>query len=86
MWCLDKLVDYWPVKLVAFDISDIVRLPPVIGVALPPVMLPINPMLSVVLMLACCAANAAGDAIPTTKETAATILTIAIKFNLYMQL
>ncbi len=38
--------------------------------------------LLVMLMLPC--ANTAGAAIPTIKDTAATILTIAIKFNLYM--
>jgi hypothetical protein len=79
--------DYWPVKLVAFDMSDMVKLPPVIDVALspiidvalPPVILPIELMLSMfMVMLSCCAANAIGDAIPTTRETAATMPTIAI--------
>ncbi len=57
-----------------------------IDVALPPpVMLPIELMLSSIVMVILSCANAAGDAIPTTRETAATILTTAIKFSLYMQ-
>jgi hypothetical protein len=63
---------------------------PAIDVALPaPVMLPIEiklPMFMVMFSWFAANATAIGDAIPTTRETAATILTTAIKFNLYMHL
>ncbi len=92
---LAKLVfDYWPV---AFDIFMSNVEPPSVGNVsfidtLPftptPLWLPVLFKLVVLVrfMVKLSCANAAGADIPTTKETAATILTIAIKFNLYMHL
>jgi hypothetical protein len=58
----------------------------------PPVLLPIELMLLPIVVVVLSpigvvitkVANAAGDAIPTTRETAATIVKIEIKFNLYI--
>jgi len=75
-----------PVSLAEGRLSDSVIFP-AIDVALPPVILPIELMLSMFMVIfSWFAANANGEAIPTMRETAATMPTIAIKFNLYMHL